>query len=348
MRTSIAAFVLAALPVSPLALAKQCTLDGEDVNPDNGATMAGRTGLLVCLHDDGRKMYEHEYRNGEHIGLERTWGFDGGMTERQVNASGNSEGPARELYPDGTVKLEATYRDGDAIGLSRSFHENARLAALRFHETAGERAAVTIEFDDTGALSGLACGTRSYIPEDRAVCGFDGRQVEVSLHRRGKVAGKRVLRDGRVLRMDSLDDAGRLVESSQTTANGRITRRWYESGQKAAEAIVADDRVVSESEWYMNGAPKSKTTIDPKDERNPRIVSERYRDTGKLEQREERVGRRLVRRELFDESGTRSEEFVHADEGHVKLHRKFAPDGSIVLEEEMFPDGSRKVIRGPG
>ena len=37
---------------------------------------------------------------------------------------------------------------------------------------------------------------------------------------------------------------------------------------------------------------------------------------------------------------------VHADEGHVKLHRKFAPDGTIVLEEEMFPDGSRKVVRG--
>ncbi len=326
--------------------ARHCEINGEEVNPDNGSTTAGKTGILVCRNDDGTRMYEHELRDGEHIGLDRSYGFDGGMSERQVNANGNSDGLARDFYPGGQLKSEGHYEDGDAVGLSKSFHRNGKLAVLRFHEKAGARAAVTIEYDDAGRLHALSCGDKSFLPEDRPLCGHGGKTVETALHGRGgAVVEKRTLRDGRTLGAQGFDEAGRLRDSMETTAKGRISRRYFENGKPASESVVEGDWVVAESEWYMNGALKAKTTTVP-DERAPRVVHEYYRDTGVLREREELRGRERVRAERFDEQGARSEEFVYADDGHVRLHRKFAPDGGVTLEEELFPDGSRKVIKG--
>ena len=122
MRKFAVATLVGALLVSAPVAAKRCELNGEEVNPDNGATTAGKTGILTCWHDDGRKMYEHELRDGKHLGLDRSYGFDGSISERQVNELGNTEGLAREFYPDGTLKSEGTYNDADAVGLTKSFH----------------------------------------------------------------------------------------------------------------------------------------------------------------------------------------------------------------------------------
>ena len=94
----------------------------------------------------------------------------------------------------------------------------------------------------------------------------------------------------------------------------------------------------------MNGATKMQKTVDPSDERNPRIVVQYFRDDGTMQTRDETLGERKVKRELFDAQGVRSEEFLHADDGTVNRHRKFAPDGSVVLDEEVFPDGSRRQV----
>jgi antitoxin component YwqK of YwqJK toxin-antitoxin module len=329
-----------------IAAARHCEIDGEEVNPDNGSTTAGKTGMLVCRHDDGSLMYEHELRDGQHIGFERSRGFDGGVSERQVNANGNSDGPAREFYPDGKLKSEGTYSDGDAVGLGKSYHKNGKVSALRFHEKAGKRAVVTLEYNDAGRLREFSCGAKSYLPEDREPCGFGGKPVEVALHGRGgAVVEKRTMRDGKLVRTEGFDDAGKLRESVETTAGGRITRKFHDNGQVASEAVVENDWVVAETEWYMNGSVREKTATTP-DERQPRVVHEYFRDTGMLREREELLGRDRVRSERFDEKGARSEEFVYGDDGNVRLHRKFAPDGRITLEEELYPDGSRKVISG--
>ena len=333
-------FLLLLLPLC--AQAHRCVINGEEVNPDNGSTTAGKTGILTCWHDDGKKMYEQELRNGEHLGLDRTYGFDGSMSERQVNANGNSEGPAKEFYPDGQLKSEGSYSNGAAVGLHKSYAKKGQLAALRFYPKAGAHHAVSIEYDEAGHVHALTCPKQSLIPEDRALCGFEGKNAEVALYQNGRVVEKQTLRDGNLLRVEGFDEAGRVNESSEVTAKGRTTRRYYDSGKPSEESIVEGDYVVQKSAWYMNGALKSKLVTEPK-ERDARSVEERYGDSGILSLREERRGERLVHTEQFDDKGARKEEFLYDDDGRAKLHRKFGPDGNLLLEEELYPDGSRKI-----
>lgn len=340
MRHAVATcLLLAALP----AAARHCEIDGEQVNPDNGATTAARTGVLVCRQDDGSPMYEHELRDGKHVGMEKSWGYDGSRTERSVNANGNSEGLVREFWPNGTKKAEGGYRDGDAVGVQRRWHANGRLASVSFVPEAGQPASARVEYDDAGALKDFACAPSSVLDEDAKLCGY-GAPVTVELHSRGRVAGRRTIRGGALVRDESLDDAGHVVESLEVTKTGRIEKRFHPDGRPAKEKTVANDWVVSEREWYMNGATKMQKTVDPSDERNPRIVLQYFRDDGTLQTRDETLGERKVKRELFDAQGVRSEEFLHADDGTVNRHRKFAPDGSVVLDEEVFPDGSRRQV----
>ena len=332
-----ALLLLAALP----AAARHCEVDGVEVNPDNGSTTAGKTGMLVCRNDDGTPMYEHELRDGEHIGREKSWGFDGTISERTVNANGNSDGMARESWPDGQLKSEGEYRNGEAVGVHKRWHRNGKLASVSFVPEAGERASARVEYDDTGALKDFACAPRSVLPEDRKLCGYGG-MVEVELFSRGRVSERRNVVDGRVISAASLDAAGHVVELLELTDKGRIEKRFHTDGKPASEKVVAGDWVVSEREWYMNGAPKWTKTVDATDERNPLVVTEQFRDDGTRREREAVRGRIRVHREVFDARGTRSEEFLYDAEGTENRHRKFAADGSLLLEEELFPDGSRK------
>jgi len=112
----------------------------------------------------------------------------------------------------------------------------------------------------------------------------------------------------------------------------------------ASEKIVAAGFVTSVTEWYINGAVKSRITNEPV-ERNGKRVEERFRDNGFIEQRRTLSGHDPSRLEAFDEAGKLKEESLYAREGHVRLYRKFAADGRVVHEEERYPDGSRKVLK---
>ena len=67
------AAALAALCQLPLALAVQvCELDGQHVNPSNGATTAGKTGLMRCREGEGGPVVrEQELQQGKFMGLVR-------------------------------------------------------------------------------------------------------------------------------------------------------------------------------------------------------------------------------------------------------------------------------------
>lgn len=342
MRTSI---VLLFLIASADARAARCVLDGEEVNTDNGSTTAGKSGMLRCYRD-GKLWREQELVNGAYLGLDRRYDDDGSVSERRVNGNGNSHGPARDTWPDGKPKREATYDDGSVVGLSRSWHPNGRIAALRFTEKGVARGGATLEYNAEGQLTELRCGTRSLLQEDRAPCGFDGKTSSVTLYTaRGEKRAELALRDGQVLSAREFARDGRLAAGFETTAEGRVERRYHEDGQVASERVVADGYYVAEREWYMNGRPKTKTTRE-KSDRYPKTTVERFRDTGVLASRSELAGDRRLHEQTFDERGAPKEEFFYDAEGALKRHRAFAADGSVSVDEELYPDGSRKSILG--
>jgi len=336
------ALALAALFCAPAAHAARCDLNGEEVNTDNGATTAGKTGILRCMRD-GKLWREQELRNGQYIGLDKRYDDDGSISERQVNANGNTEGVAREYYPNKQLKRVATYENGSVVGEARGYHLDGQLASVSYTEKAGSQPAMRIEYDGDGRVRDLRCGTRAYASEDKVLCAFEGKVREVELFgNRGVKRGMLRVQQGTVLAGKGYDAQGKLSDEFEATPTGRIERRFHENGERASELVVENDFRVRESEWYMNGAPKSKTTREPV-ERDAKSTVEHYRDTGVLQVREQRRGNRRVEETRYDENGKPSESFTYDDKGAPRTHRKFAPDGSVVLDEEFFPDGSRKV-----
>lgn len=344
-RACLLVLILALLPVGA-AVAARCQFSGVEggeveVNTDNGAETAGKTGMLKCYRD-GKLWREQELRDGRYIGLDRHYADDGSVSERQVNANGNSHGLRREFYPGGQLKSEANYDNGDLVGLSRSFHRNGQVATLRFSARRGEAPGSVMEWNESGQLTELRCARSSSFPEDRAPCGLDGKPSQVELFdRRGRKQGERLHRDGMLLSAKSFDASGGLAEHSEFSANGRIDRRYHPGGGIAFEQRIEGDYIVAEHEWFMNGQRKRKTEREPVD-RDARVVTEWYRDTGVLQSREQLRGRRRLVEEKFDEAGRLAETLDYDDEGRLQRQRKYAADGSLTLDDSFYPDGSRK------
>ena len=333
----VLALVLAPLP----ALGARCDLNGQEVNTDNGSTTAGKSGILKCYRD-GKLWREQELRDGEYLGLDRRYDDDGSMTERQVNKNGNSEGPAKEWYPNHQIKSELTYQNGSLVGLARSYWLDGQLKSVSYYEKAGDQPGVRIEYSSNGKPTDLRCATRTLVPEDKYFCGF-GKRMDVVLYTpRDEKREERTMLDGKAIAAKEFDRAGKVTESFEATAKGRIERRYHPDGKVALESVIENDYRVAQTEWYMNGAVKTKTVTEPVD-RRPKSTVESYRDTGVLEARQQYRGDTRLAQQVYDEAGKPSEEFTYDDDGNAKTHRKFAAGGEVVLDEEFYPDGSRKV-----
>jgi hypothetical protein len=341
MRQTLLILACTGLLCAGLVEARSCDVNGQQVNPDNGSTTAGKTGVLRCRRDDGSLWYEQMLRNGEHLGLDRFHDEDGSVREREVNANGNTEGMARQWYPGGQLQREGEYRDGNAVGTHRSFAAAGQQASLRVYPVAGKPAAFSVEWDEQGQVRALSCASSSQIDVDRALCGFD-QAVSVDLYDgRGLRVERRLMDHGAIVRSEQFDPQGRLNSVIEIDSQGSRERRFFEDGQQASETLVREGYRVRHSEWYMNGAPRLVQTQEPR-ERDARAVIEGYRDTGVLEERETAIGGRRIQREVFDEAARLQEDWDYAPQGNPLRHRKFSANGEVILEEAFYPDGSRK------
>jgi antitoxin component YwqK of YwqJK toxin-antitoxin module len=332
----------AALVFGPPAAAagRDCTLDGQPVNLDNGSTTAGRSGRVTCIDDAGQVVSEQELRDGRFIGFERRRDLWGNLLERSVNANGNTDGVAREYWPGGQLKSEAGYEDGRRIGVGRSFDKDGRPASVSF-AAAGQAPGARLEFDPDGRLTSLQCASHSQLPEDREPCGFAGRRT-TSLYRRGYESERVTYEQGRLLRHEALDAEGRLASSVERRDGREVRRRFHPDGRPATETVVADGFVVEEREWYMNGQLRGETTREAK-ERDARSETRRWQDDGAPSEAETRIGERRVSHTRY---GPAARPLLIEDydaEGHVSRRRRFDDQGQPLADDYLHPDGSRRA-----
>lgn len=333
------------------ALAHDCRVGELAVNPDNGATYAGLTGLMQC-YDAGKLVREEELRDGEPIGLDRGYDLWGNKHERTVNADGNTEGRKREWYPDGTLKSDARYEDGDVVGLAQSFHANGALERASFHAAPGAQASARVEYDDAGKLVGFTCGDRAYLERDGALCGFDGVPVTTELFRNRRVAARVTYARGKLLREEAVDERGNLIASRDVAGDGVAAgsrtpptdrrKTFHPNGRPATELEVADGYPVRERSWYMNGRLKTDVTREPK-EREARVVEKRYRDDGTPESESIAIDRTRVFVATYDARGRKAESRDYTREGTLARKRTYSAGGAIASDERYYPDGSRRT-----
>src|SRR5215218_1092599 len=109
-----------------------CELGGQWVNPSNGSTTQGKTGLMRCREDDGGPVVrEQELKNGIFMGVVRY--FKDGVLEREynVNEKGNRDGLAREYAatrgPTNPLLREETLSNGTTVGIARTWYPSGQL-----------------------------------------------------------------------------------------------------------------------------------------------------------------------------------------------------------------------------
>lgn len=340
MRIMRRSAILAGLLVTLSAGAHDCRVGDVKVNPDNGSTYQSLTGIMVCRDEDGTVKSEQELQSGEFIGLDRRRDLWGSLVERHVNANGNSHGAYKAFWPDGTLKQEANYDDGDVVGLSRSFHKNGQLERASF--SAAGKALASVEYDATGALRDFRCGDRSYLEQDRALCGFGGKAVTTPLFRNGREVERVTFRDGKPVESQSIGERGVVVGSRRLEADGEVRRTAYPDGKPQSETRIVDGFIVAERTWYMNGKLRTEIVREP-NERDSRATAREFRDDGTLRQETLSIGRRTNYLALHDETGALKEASDFDADGKLARKRRYAADGSVTSDEMFFPDGSRRT-----
>ena len=152
MRSLLLVLALACAAVRAFAV-ESCELNGQHVNPSNGSTTAGKSGLMRCRDGEGGPVVrEQELKNGVFTGVVRH--FRDGQLEREhrVDERGNREGVAREFAVNGgkaVLVREETYRDGRGVGLVRSWYASGQLRRVGFRDDDGRELAFA-EFTEQG------------------------------------------------------------------------------------------------------------------------------------------------------------------------------------------------------
>lgn len=316
-KRSIPSLLLFALPLllaAPAAHAIQdCALDGEHVNPANGNTTAGKTGLMRCVDRDTKQLVrEEELRNGKSVGIVRHYRDGKLMKEYSVNEKGNRQGRAREFSPGGQVVRDETYENGSNVGLVRSFFESGAPQRATFHGTGGREQA-SVEFTEKGQLASLHCGEKpalAPVVDDAKLCGFSGGAAPVEFFSsRGQLRSRVLYANGKRVKAESFFDNGKPSQVDET-ADGRLTSvRYSAEGVKRSEIVSA----VTER-------------------------GSRYAELGRY--REIALGTH----KSYAENGSLAGESVYDDKGRLSRQRTWDETGKLVRDEEVFEDGSRKAF----
>ncbi len=349
----------------------RCELNGESVNPSNGHTTAGKSGVMRCTDEDGQvRLREQTLRDGRFVGPVVMVLADGERREYSVNERGNRHGPARTFDARGTLRKQENLEDGSAAGVQKTFAEAGHLQALRF--AAERRTVLTIGYLADGTLSELRCAPTSLLPQDREVCGHAGRASEVTLYREpGKPSGTVSYLDGQMQRQTVLDREGRLVRSEElkdgrrvkrvfypsgqprsetdfierdpNSAGGRegMTREWAESGQLTQLITWAGGHEQRIEQWYLNGKPKLRQQIR-REGRHEERTTESFWDNGQpAAANTERNGRLWGWQKYFSEEGVLQREDEHGERGLLLRRKRYDAQGVLEREERFLEDGSR-------
>lgn len=380
-RTFSAALLLALSGAAAHAV-QDCELNGERVNPANGNTTQGNTGVMRCKdRDSGELQREQELRNGVFMGAVRYYDRGKLAKEHSVNAKGNLHGRAREFYPDGQVLREATYDDAHEVGLVRSFHPNGQLRRVAFYDDpGGERASA--EFTPAGQLSALRCADKPLLApalDDARLCGFGaGAPSQVELFdAKGGLRARMAFVAGKRVRSERLYDNGKPQSIEEFTGTQRVEQRFSSEGVKRYElaalvvergsikqreaeysergSLVREQRwnpagaAMSDDSFYLNGQPRSTTVYSGEGLARVADITE-FHDNGQRAA-QGRFSAPAPRGRLlpiglhrrFDDAGRIQSESAYDDKGRVMRERTWDANGQPDRDDEVFPDGSRRA-----
>jgi antitoxin component YwqK of YwqJK toxin-antitoxin module len=264
-------------------------------------------GLVRCKDDNGKVIEESIFKNGD---LLSTWfyDFDRHKLSFHFNKQDKAHGPASAFGEDGTLLCEMQYVNGKPDGAAREYGPDGKLKGLRWFKNGRLEDAPLINYSKKGELSHLVCPGISATPEDKALCGFNGKPVTV------KVYG-------------GFDD-------TVTHINGRLAERvrYNRNEEKTWRTLYPDPgnkQTYHEEELYKNGKTRIRfSVVDGKKEGAYR----EYADTGTLILEKEFRNDVMVSGKSYYLNGKLQEQSV------------LAADGASVSIKEFWDDGKPKSV----
>jgi antitoxin component YwqK of YwqJK toxin-antitoxin module len=350
---------LCALPVHAIQV---CELDGQFINPANGHTTAGKTGLMRCREGaDGPVVREQELKNGVFMGIVRYYQGDVLKSEHSVNERGNRDGRARE-FTGKQLKSEQTYRNGSTVGLSRRWHENGQPERLTFYGDDGREQAVA-EFTRQGKLANLRCAAQPQLApdaDDATWCGHRGGTSKVTLYAENRsTRGTLAFERGELRQSETLWSNGKPREQVDSDARGGTERSFTDSGAKRSERqwvnVTTDGRIrritTLDREYHESG-PLVRERQGAVGERDSELrLEQRWYLNGQLKEKQEyaAVDGPPTRREThFHDNGRVSSEGLWLVSGRYNsqasgVHKSYDSDGRLRLERHH--DAKGRVTR---
>ena len=371
----------ALLCVTAAHAVQDCELNGQSVNPANGATTAGKTGLMRCKERGSNELQrEAQVQNGVFMGLVRIYEKGRLAKEQSVNAKGNIQGPAREFAPNGQVLREAVYDDGQERGLVRSFYPGGKLRRATFYPDVGSERAFA-EFTERGQLTALRCGDAPVLApavDDAQLCGFTSAPSQVELFdARGNLRSRLSYAAGKRVRTQDFYDNGKTSLLDETVFGQRIERTYSSEGVKRRETVsqqvervmvkqreqefsekgtlVRDQRwnlagePIGDDSYFLNGQPRSKAVYRGAGESRTVEVTE-FHDNGQraAQGSYQAIGRNrqvpIGTHQRFDDKGALLAESSFDAKGRITRERVWDPNGELQRDDEVFEDGSRKAF----
>ncbi len=357
---------------------QDCEINGQSVNPANGSTTQGKTGLMRCKdRDSGVLQREQELQDGKFMGLVRFYQDGKLQKEHSVNERGNQHGRAREFSPTGQALREAQYDNGATVGLSRSFYPSGQLRRASFHAQPGGEQAYA-EFTERGQLRELRCADKPVLApaaDDAKWCGFGGNTQVEFFGNDGAVRARANYASGKRMRLETLFDNGKPSRQEEINGNQRTERSFWPEGAKRSEVLWtlvergavkereqefaqsgtltrerrwANGEPLSDYAFYLNGQPRSKADYVAQGSARFMQLNE-FHDSGSVAREgrfalNARQGQTPIgSHKRFDAKGAPVAESIYDDKGRITRERAWDASGKLVRDDEVFEDGSRKA-----
>ena len=319
---------------------QDCEMNGQHVNPANGSTTAGKSGIMKCRdRDSGKLVRETEYQSGRAVGYRKSIDLNGAVSVGSYNEKGNREGEFKQYDPAGKLLSEERYVNSDLIGVQTYYYPSGQLKRRSIHEPR-KGALASLEYNDRGQLTDLRCADKPLLGDDRALCGFDGKASEVTLYNsRGEVSGKMRYEGGRRTAVASLGSSGAVVRSDEVAGDRRVTRSNFPDGQLRLETVVVGSYKQSERELSRSGQP----VRDTQWQQGRKSEETFWYMNGQLRSKTRWTSEDNYVEQLFDDAGLLRSEGIY--EKNRITRRKTYKDGKLATDEELFEDGSRKSLR---
>ncbi|MES2103986.1 MAG: hypothetical protein V4634_08205 [Pseudomonadota bacterium] len=365
---------------SALAI-QSCDINQQPVNPNNGNSTEGKTGIMRCRDKDtGVLQREQEIRNGKFIGLVRFYKEGKLATEYTENEKGNREGVAHEFSASGQMLREDNYVNGQKTGLTKNFHQNGKLQRATFYGLGNNEQAYA-EFNENGQLRELRCADRPVLGpavDDGALCGFARSPAKIEFFNgKAELRARATYEAGKRVRYETLWDNGKTSQLEENSAERRLERSFSREGVKRRETsfklggkypvkerqqeFSESGTLVNDKQWtdgelsvekvfFLNGQLRSiSENLDDGKQRSVSIKN--YYDNGTLASEEAYLrpasgGYRqqaIGTHKSYNQRGQLVAESTFDERGRLKHERSWDDAGKLVRDDEVFEDGSRKA-----